>query len=60
VAAGDDPLYRLALAGEPGAVTITPLQLIGATIGGGLGLSALAVLAYGVGSRYGPLSPTEG
>ena len=60
VADGDDALYRLALAGEPRVVTVTPRQLIGATIGAGLGLSALAVLAYGVRSRYGPLSPTEG
>ena len=60
VAAGNNALYRLALAGEPRVVTVTPRQLIGATIGAGLGLSALAVLAYGVRSRYGPLSPTEG
>ena len=58
-AVGDDALYRLALASDT-RVAATPLQLITATIGAGLALSALAVLTYGDGSRYGPLSPTEG
>ena len=60
VAAGDSALYRLALASEPGVIAVTPLQLITTSIGAGLLLSALAVLAYGVGSRYGPLSTIEG
>jgi len=59
VTAGDDALYRWALAGDT-RVAVTPRQLITTTIGAGLALSALVVLTYGVGSRYGPLSPTEG
>ena len=60
VAAGDSALYRLALAGEPSVVTVTPRQLFSAVAGAGLALSTLAVLTYGVGSRYGPLSPVAG
>mgnify|MGYP000181983900 CR=1 FL=1 len=50
----DSVFYRLALAVEPTAVTVTPLQMFATRIGLRLTLSAVAVLAYGVGSRYGP------
>jgi hypothetical protein len=50
----DSAFYRVALAVEPTAVTTTPLQMLAARVGIRLLLSALGVVAYGIGSRYGP------
>ncbi|TQQ83587.1 hypothetical protein EGH24_01995 [Halonotius terrestris] len=56
VAIGDDALYRLVMRGSDPALVVTPLAFIAGVIIAGLTLSALAVLTYGVGSRYGPFA----
>ncbi|MBV0903755.1 hypothetical protein [Haloarcula salina] len=50
------PAYN-ALLGRP-VVVVTPLQLLTGLVLVGLAVSALAVLTYGVASRYGPLAAT--
>ena len=56
VAAGDAVLFRLLQFGSDPLLAVTPLQLLVTVLIAGLTLSALAVLAYGFGSRYGPLT----
>lgn len=56
VALGDDVFFRLWIAGSDPAIAVTPLQLLTGVVVAGGTLSALAVLAYGFGSRYGPLA----
>ncbi|ESS09995.1 MAG: hypothetical protein A07HN63_00206 [uncultured archaeon A07HN63] len=55
VAVGDTVFLRLLQLGMP-LVVVTPFQLLTTVLIAGLTLSALAVLTYGVGSRYGPLA----
>ena len=54
----DDAAFRayLALRGEPMVVT-SPAELLAVTLLAELGIVTAAVLAYGVGSRRGPLKP---
>jgi len=56
VALGDDVLFRLWITRSDPAIAVTPLQLLTGVVVAGVALSALAVLAYGFGSRYGPLA----
>ena len=60
VAVGDSTVFRLLAASSDPVVAVTPLALLTRLVLASVALSALAVVAYGVGSRYGPLSPTEG
>ena len=60
VAIGDSAVFRLMAAGSDPVIAVTPLALLTSLVLASAALSTLAVLAYGVGSRYGPLSPTEG
>ena len=60
VAVGDTTVFRLIAAGSDPVIAVTPLALLTRLVLASVALSALAVVAYGVGSRYGPLSPTEG
>jgi len=60
VAAGDSTVFRLLAAGHDPVVAVTPLALLTRLVLASMALSALAVLAYGVGSRYGSLSPGSG
>ena len=56
VAAGDAGLLRLLQFGRDPMLVVTPVQLLATVLIAGVTLSALAVLAYGFGSRYGPLT----
>ncbi|ERH07184.1 MAG: hypothetical protein J07HN4v3_02821 [Halonotius sp. J07HN4] len=56
VALADDVLFQLWTAGSDPVIAVTPLQLLTGVVIAGLALSTLAVLTYGVGSRYGPLA----
>lgn len=56
VAVADDTLYRLWASGGDTAIVVTPVQLLTGVVVAGLAVSTLAVLTYGVGSRYGPLA----
>jgi len=56
VAAGDAGLLRLLQFGRDPMLVVTPVQLLATVLIAGVTLSALAVLAYGFGSRYGPLA----
>ena len=56
VALADDALFRLWTTGNDPVIAVTPLQLLTGVVIAGLTLSTVAVLTYGVGSRYGPLA----
>jgi len=58
VAAGDTIFLRLLQFGSDPLLVVTPFQLLATVLLAGLTLSALAVLTYGFGSRYGPLATT--
>jgi len=58
VAVGDTTVFRLIAAGSDPVIAVTPLALLtGIVLTSGF-LCALAVLAYGIGSRYGPFKST--